>query len=205
MYKTIIFDLDGTLWDSTKQIKNVWSKIAKNYGLTINDNEINKIMGFTKEEIVEYLFCDNKKNGEKFITECQEEEVVYLSKYGGNIYSNTISTIEELSKKYELYIVSNCQTGYIEAFLSYYNLNKYFKDYECSGNTLKDKSFNIREIMKRNKILNAVYIGDTDKDYQATRQANIKFIWAKYGFGICKKYDFAIKDIKELIQLKLED
>lgn len=200
MKKTIIFDLDGTLWDSSKQIKIVWNKIAKKYGLTIDDNEITKIMGLTKEEIVEYLFPNDKEKGEKFITECQREEVQYLSKYGGDIYKNTISTIEELSKNYELYIVSNCQTGYIEAFLNYYQLKKYFKDYECSGNTLKDKSFNIKAVMERNKILRTIYVGDTNKDYIATVKSNNKFIWAKYGFGICEEYDYAIKDIKELIQ-----
>lgn len=158
-------------------------------------------MGLTKEEIVQYLFSDNQEKGEEFITECQKEEVEYLSKYGGNIYKNTISTIKELSKSYELYIVSNCQTGYIEAFLNYYDLSDYFKDYECSGNTLKDKSANIKLIIDRNRVLEAIYVGDTKSDYNAVQKNNIKFIWAKYGFGICNKYDYVINDIQELIPL----
>ena len=82
----------------------------------------------------------------------------------GNIYENTIFTIKELSAKFDLFIVSNCQSGYIEAFLKYYELQSFFKDYECSGNTNKNKEYNIKLHMKRSDISNSIYIGDTAKD-----------------------------------------
>ena len=205
MKKAIIFDLDGTLWDTTVQVEKVWNEVAKNYNIDIRDKQIKDIMGLTKNEIIQYLFDNNIQLGEKFITECQSKENEYLSKYGGRIYENTIKTIEILKEKYNLYIVSNCQAGYIDAFLNYYNLKSYFKDYESSGNTRKNKEFNIKAILERNNIniKDAVYIGDTNKDYLASKSNNIKFIWAKYGLGICDCYDDYLEDILELI-VKIE-
>ena len=198
MKKAIIFDLDGTLWDTSKEVEVVWSKIAKDYNLEIKDNQIKDIMGLTKNEIVKYFFDNNFEIGNQFITECQNKENEYLSKFGGGIYKNTIKTIKELSKSYNLYIVSNCQAGYIQTFLDYYNLEQYFRDYECSGNTGKYKEENIRLVMKRNDIIDAVYVGDTKKDYQAATDNNIKFIWARYGFGFCNYFNDVINDISEL-------
>ena len=70
MKKAIIFDLDGTLWNTTKECTLVWSKVAKNYNLKVNRKQIKEIMGLTKEEIIKYFFEDNSELGNKFITEC---------------------------------------------------------------------------------------------------------------------------------------
>lgn len=197
--KAIIFDLDGTLWDTTTEVKTIWEEVASTYKIEIKDKQIKDIMGLTKDEIIQYLFGDNIPLGEKFIEECQNKENEYLSQYGGGIYENTIKAIKKLSQKYDLFIVSNCQVGYIEAFLKYYQLQCYFKDYESSGNTGKDKEFNIKTILERNNIENAIYVGDTKKDYLASKNNNIKFIFAKYGFGVCEFYDDCINDIMDLV------
>ena len=74
----------------------------------------------------------------------------------------------------------------------------HFKDFECSGNTGEEKSKNITRILHRNNISFAIYVGDTEKDYYASKVNNLPFIWASYGFGICEKYDWCINDISEL-------
>ena len=196
--KAIIFDLDGTLWDTSEQIEYVWKSVAKNYNIEINNEKIKQIMGFTKDEIIEYLFKENVKEGNEFITRCQIQENKYLLENGGYIYKNTINTIKDLSNKYNLYIVSNCQSGYIEAFLKHYFIEKYFKDYECSGNTGLSKNENIKMVLERNNILEALYVGDTIKYYESAHKNNLRFIWAEYGFGKCDKYYKRIKDISEL-------
>ncbi len=203
MRKAIIFDLDGTLWDTSIEVENVWKKVAIEYGITIKSNQIKKIMGFTKEEIIRYLFQTDIKKGNEFITKCQERENEYLRENGGHIYNNTIKTIIDLANKYDLYIVSNCQEGYIEAFLNYYSLQQFFRDFECSGRTGMCKYENINFIIKRNNISKAIYVGDTKKDYESASKVKLPFIWAEYGFEKCNKYYKKIKDISELINIEI--
>lgn len=81
-------------------------------------------------------------------------------------------------------------------------MEKYFKDYECSGNTGEEKSQNINKILQRNSVLSAVYVGDTEKDYYASKTNNLPFIWVSYGFGVCEKYDICIDNIVELRKIK---
>ena len=200
--KSIIFDLDGTLWDTTVQVNEVWNKIAKKYNLEISSEQIKDTMGMTKEEIIEFIFEDNMELGNEFISECQKAENKYLRENGGTIYTNTLKTLKELRQLgVNLYIVSNCQDGYIQSFLEYYNLDNTFVDYECSGRTGKNKEENIRMIIKRNNMIDAIYVGDTEKDYISATNNKIKFVWTKYGFGKCDDKVKKVDDIYELIEI----
>ena len=95
---------------------------------------------------------------------------------------------KELAKTYDLYIVSNCQCGYIEQFLRKTQLEAYIKDIECFGNTGKNKGENIRLLVKRNSLKAPVYIGDTKGDCDASKEAGVPFIFASYGFGNVTEY-----------------
>ncbi|MFQ8901468.1 MAG: hypothetical protein ACLR7D_05805 [Lachnospira eligens] len=55
-----------------------------------------------------------------------------------------------LSKKYPLYIVSNCQDGYIESFLTAHLMSDFFKDTECWGRTFLPKSESNKILIERN-------------------------------------------------------
>ena len=99
------------------------------------------------------------------------------------IYNGVPETIKALSKKYPLYIVSNCQDGYIEAFLKNSGLGGYFKDFTCPAYTGRLKGENIRIIMERNGLDEAVYVGDTQGDANACKEAEVPMIFASYGFG----------------------
>ena len=130
---SIIFDLDGTLWDSRKEVASAWSEVIRGYDYErkeVTFQEVNDLMGKTIDEIEDILFPKlPKEKRTEILYECCENENSYLRKYGAKLFDNLESTLDKLSKKYRLFIVSNCQPGYIEAFLDYYNLNKYFEDH----------------------------------------------------------------------------
>ncbi len=184
----IIFDVDGTLWDSCQAVANAWNTVFNRYkelnGKTVTAEVAKSFMGKTSEEIFSTLLPDlETQKMLSIMEECGKEEEVEIAKNGGKLFDNLEKTLQILSQKYDLYIVSNCQAGYIEAFFAYHKLGKYFKDYENSGRTGKPKGENIKMIIERNAIQNSFYIGDTQGDYNATKVAGIPFLYAKYGFG----------------------
>ena len=202
---SIIFDLDGTLWDSRKEVASAWSEVIRGYDYErkeVTFQEVNDLMGKTIDEIEDILFPKlPKENRTEILYECCENENSYLRKYGAKLFDNLESTLDTLSKKYRLFIVSNCQAGYIEAFLDYYDLNKYFEDHECPKSAEIVKSDNIKLIKNRNNLKNPVYVGDTQGDANATKDAELEFVFASYGFGNVDEYQYKIEKIEDLLEL----
>ena len=196
----ILFDLDGTLWDSSAYVTASWNQVLHKYGrreITVAD--MRSYMGKTMEASAALMLPEEDKDTRAVIfQECCDHEVAYLREHGGILFDNLESTLQELQKKYALFIVSNCQIGYIEAFLSYHQLESYFKDTENYGRTGRGKGENIRLVVERNHLERAVYVGDVQGDMEAADEAGIPFIHAAYGFGTVNRAVPAIQDICEL-------
>lgn len=202
MKKGIIFDLDGTLWDSCPQITESWNKAieeCEDIDFRLSQEDIRSVMGKTPKEIAVALF--NKVTEERaleIMEKCFEEEEKVIRKKGGVLYPKLVETLEELKKDYELFIVSNCQDGYIQAFLDFHKLRNYFKDYENAGRTKLNKDKNIELVVKRNNLDKALYLGDTEGDYNAAKLAGVPFVHAKYGFGTVRDAEYSINSFEEL-------
>ena len=198
----IIFDLDGTLWSTIDSCVKVLKEVRLRHPEVTRDigsEEVEKSMGKPFDEIVKNYYGYIKKEKAIVIArEAFEENVNNLMKNGGTLYPNLEETISELSKKYKLFIVSNCIDGYIESFLETSKLANYFLDHECNGRTNLSKGENIKLIMERNSIETAIYVGDTMSDKEAADYAGIPFVYASYGFGEVDSYDYRIDAIYEL-------
>ncbi|MDE5946589.1 MAG: HAD family hydrolase [Oscillospiraceae bacterium] len=198
----IIFDLDGTLWDSSEQVSVAWNNAMLDYSngrIKIDDRFMKSIMGKTMDEIAMILFKDYPDLDITLIyNKCMEYEQDYLLKHGAVLFPELENTLKILSEKYILSIVSNCQKGYIETFLKHYGFEKYFSDIECFGNTLKDKAHNISLVIERTGCEKSVYVGDTEWDYKSAVKAGIPFIHSKYGFGSVPEDVPFINNISEL-------
>jgi len=204
MKKAIIFDLDGTLWNPCEELVISWNEALKNeknmYKLSLE--KIESLMGKNSEEIANELFNNlSKEEGRKLLDKCFKSEEEYLKKNGAPLYENLEKTLIELKKEYELYIVSNCQEGYIETFLEFNNFGHYFIDIECAGNTKLSKGENIALIIERNNIDKCIYVGDTEGDYVATKFAKVPFVYAKYGLGNVKDEVISINNIEEIVKI----
>ncbi len=202
---SLIFDLDGTLWDATETTFSAWEKVFKDrkeIQEPITIEMLKSVQGLHVKEIGEKFFpyLSIEKQLEAVI-HCCKEQVPYILREGGILYPNLEFTLKKLSEKYPLFIVSNCQTGYIEAFFEYHRLGQYFKDVESSGKTGLPKGENIKLIIERNSLKHPVYIGDTEGDCNSARQAKVPFIYASYGFGSVLDYDMKIEAISDLLKI----
>ena len=199
-----MFDLDGTLWDPSNVAYMSWKKTVKeelnNYNIT--KEQLQNVTGMTTTEISNTLFPNlDKDKGEEITYKAIIGQNDIIKEHGDKLYSNVIEVLNILSKDNDLYIISNAQKGYIESFLEYYKINHLFKDYECYGNNGLDKKDNVKLIIQRNSIKNAVYVGDTSIDCNSAKYNNIPFIYCSYGFGNVDNYDYKIDNFNELIDV----
>jgi phosphoglycolate phosphatase len=204
----IIFDMDGTLWDSAEGVAKSWTEVVQRLHdkeRVITTEDIHSIMGLTMDRIADILFPELPKDERmKLLDACGNDENEYLRQHGGILYPQLEETLIELKKKYPLYIVSNCQSGYIEAFLEYYDFGKYFDDIECYGNNELGKGDNIRLVADRNHLDDAVYVGDIMGDYVSSKEAGVRFIHAAYGFGEIDDEVITISEFAELPRVMSE-
>lgn len=200
--KGIIFDMDGTLWDSAEGVAKSWTRIVnREYDKkrVISIEDIHGVMGMTMDKIAEVLFPELAEAPRlELLGKCCDDENEYLREHGGVLYPALEETLTELQKQYHLYIVSNCQSGYIEAFLEHYGFGHYFEDIECFGNNGLQKGENIRRLAERNGLTKAVYVGDIQGDYDATMDAGLEFVHAAYGFGTIAQETAKISCFREL-------
>ena len=202
---SIIFDLDGTIWDSTEGVVESWNetiKLYKDVNKVFTAEDINGVMGLIIDEIAERFFPSLEVSRRlEIVGRCCERECEYLEKGGSKLYDGVECTLDKLSKKYKLFIVSNCECGYIETFFKAHGLDKYFTDYESAGRTGLTKGENIKLVMERNKLTSSIYVGDTIGDLKAARFADIPFVYAKYGFGQVEEYDYVIDEFQQLLRV----
>ncbi|WPO92889.1 HAD family hydrolase [Chryseobacterium sp. HR92] len=187
--KNLIFDLDGTLWDSRATIITIWNEVLGRHQLLqreLKPEDMNQYMGLLAHDIVKDIIPGiSDLQVQELLSEIVAEENKILHIQGGILYEGAEETLKSLASTHSLFIVSNCQDGYIESFLDYYQFNDLFVDFESHGRTQKPKSENIQLLMERNQlsIEDSIYIGDTQTDHDSAHENGLPFIFCKYGFG----------------------
>lgn len=187
----VLFDLDGTLWNSIRSILPSWQRLGRERaGVEITADMLASIMGKRHQEIGDLFFPNipDPKARLELTLECCDAECVGLDVTGGELYPGVDETLRALANEYPLAVISNCGTGYIEAFLKAHRFSDCFVDFENTTTGLS-KGENIRLVMERQGIRRAVYVGDTQGDADAAKFAGIPFIFASYGFGTVKAED----------------
>ena len=202
-FDSIILDVDGTIWDTTEIVAGGWNIAINKYFPDVPHvtGEILKgQFGKTMNVIADNPFKGLDQKQKTFLmAECCRQEQIALHANKKNItYEGVVETIKELSKTIKLFIVSNCQKGYIEVVMEKNQITPYISDFECYGNTGLGKADNIKLLVERNKLKAPVYVGDTQGDADACKEAGVQLIWAAYGFGIVKKYFCKIENFREL-------
>ncbi len=199
----ILFDLDGTLWDTSHSTLENANIILRKYNLKeVDMNIVVSNMGKNIEECsksyMPELEKDKRISIQKEIIENNTKDIINNKK--AIIYNGVELTIKELKKKYILGIVTNSTKEYAEAFIKQSNLNGYFDIVIGAADFNLDKGIVLKEI-KEQYNLNTYYVGDTIMDEEAAKYAGVHFVYASYGFGDSVDSDYQIDNIEQLVDL----
>lgn len=185
-YDALVFDLDGTLWNSCPAVALGWTAGLNELGFsrTLNANNIASICGLPTPDCIRKLCPEiTEEHLEQAMEVLGKHEKEFILKLGGKIYPDVLDGLKELKRKYRLFLVSNCQEWYLKCFFDLHDVSELFVDWECYGRTRKSKGENLKALALRNDIHRAIYIGDTESDFTASQIAGYDFGFVSYGFG----------------------
>ena len=202
----IILDIDGTLWNSTPIVAEAWNEIIEkrdDVPFRFTAKQLTQLFGRPLPVIADMVFPFlEEKERYDLMNECCEREHELLRASTQNIlYPGVAETMKALCKKIPLFIVSNCQQGYIELLMEKGGLGGLISDFDCFGNTGLPKGQTLRLLCERCNVRDAVYVGDTQGDMEASEQAGLPFVWAAYGFGKPAHWDKRIDHFTDLLRL----
>ena len=201
----ILFDLDGTLWDSGEGVTEGYNLAARRMGLSrvFTQDDLHGIMGLQAQQVLDRLVPELSPADQKRFQEeaCRCECEILRTGRGSFLLPGVRELLDALRPLCPLFLVSNCMDGYIESFFEAHGLASYFTDFEHPGRTGLSKGENNRLIIGRNSLQNAVKVGDAQEELERARLAGIPFIWARYGFGSVTEYDAVLDDPRDLLSM----
>lgn len=193
MIDAVVFDLDGTLWDTSASCAVGWNRVLARHRIafrTITEHDVRGVTGKPHEQCIREVFAGlPEAHLLTLIDDTATGDNETIAELGGLMFADVDAGVRRLSARYPLFIVSNCQSGYVEVFFQTSRLGGCFKDFECWGNTGLSKTQNLRVVMDRNRLVHPVFVGDTPGDQTAARECGVPFLHAAYGFGDCADAD----------------
>ena len=205
-FESLIFDIDGTLWDSRALVAEGYNIQLQEEGydqLCTNATVLKTLFGKTMTDIADALL-EIVPVPERYalMERCMATQNIYLQKDPCDIaYPGVKETLAELAKKYRLFIVSNSNCGYPELCMEKMGVTDLFSGHLCFGDTGAHKGVTIQKLMEQHNITSACYIGDTQGDKDATDMAGLPFIFCTYGFGQVDSCWKSIDKFEDLLNL----
>ena len=183
---SIVFDLDGTLWDSCPACAVAWNHVLDRNGIAfreITTRDIQSVAGKPHEACIREVFDGLPEHHiQMLVAETAEEDLNFIRRLGGVLYDGVAEGLARLAERFPLFIVSNCQAGYIEMFLEMTGLGPMIRDVECWGNTKRPKGENLQSLISRNGLARPVMVGDAEGDKQAAETCGVPFVHVTYGY-----------------------
>ncbi len=200
-FDSIIFDMDGTLWDAVDSYCQIWNKTFVQMNIKASEvsrTQLLECMGMPINDIFRRI-VDVNIDEDKFLKLLDVNEKEMMPKLGGILYPGVNDTIQMLASTHRLFMVSNCGAEGLHNFLEYTCLKPYFEGTLTYGETFKSKADNIKSVISTYKLKSPVYVGDTQSDCNSAHVAGIPMIFASYGFGECSDAEYTINKFSELI------
>lgn len=197
MYNTILFDLDGTLTDSSPGIINSVIYALNKYGIDATDNpKLKKFLGPPLVDSFKDYFDFSDEKAAEAVTFYRE----YFSTKGlleNNVYSGITELLDELkSLGKKLIVATSKPEPFTYRILEHFDLMKYFDFVAGSNldNTRSKKAEVISYALSSCNITDlsdVVMIGDREHDIIGANQIGIDSIGVLYGYGSLQELEAA--------------
>lgn len=211
--KTIIFDYDGTIHNSSKIYVDAFRQVYREMvdakdapEREFRDDEITKWLGYSVQDMWDSFmpeFSQEKKMfyaGEvgRLMTEkiCNKEAV---------LYDGALETLQYLKDKgYYLLYLSNCGHVYMDMHAECFGLRNYFDHMYCSGDYEQKPKYEIFNVIKETYPSEYLMVGDRFHDMEVARYHKVYTAGCVYGFGTREEIgdaDVLLEDIRDLQKL----
>ena len=159
--KSLIFDIDGTLWDSRAIVAKGYNDYLLEIGrpdLQVDAEYLKPLFGKTMTEIADIMLCSIPvPQLYDVMRGCMDREDEFLNEDPCDIaFPGVKETLEKLKESYRLFIVSNAQCGYPELMMDKLGIRPLFEGWMCFGDTGLPKGDTIRILMERHGIEDAI-------------------------------------------------
>jgi phosphoglycolate phosphatase len=204
---SIIFDMDGTLWDAVDTYAESWNIVFKELGIDkrIYRDELSKMVGWEGKKVWNAMMPDyDVEKQESIYAKVNEVRKILLPQNGGILYDGVKEGLLELSGKYQLFIVSNCAKGIIRLFMDWAGINDHIIDEIAYGTNYMPKHHNIKMLIERHNLKDPVYVGDTEGDGEQSRLAGVPFVFVSYGFGATDDHDVRFDSFRDFTKYFME-
>lgn len=198
---SLIFDMDGTLWDAVDTYAHSWNVMFQELGIdkSMDRQRLAGMVGWEGKKVVAEILpeFEPEKRWEIYM-QVNEKRKVLIPQMGGILYDGVRDGLQLLAKKYQLFILSNCAAGVIRQFIDWAGIDEHIKDEMAYGVNFMPKQHNIKLLADKHLLSNPYYIGDTHGDGEQSRLAGIPFVFVSYGFGQTDDYDLKFDDFTAL-------
>jgi len=191
MIKAAIFDMDGTLLDSIKDLENACNYALSRFNVPhVNSQRYKLLLGKGRRKIIESIVEEFiGSNEEKIINEFLS---YYNEYYSAHMFDNTkpydgILDMLDYLNSHDIItaVLSNKPHNFTQSLASRFFMDKIKTVYGLqSGYEAKPDPCTLLEIinilgLKKHE---CIYIGDTEIDIQVAKNANVKSLGVLWGF-----------------------
>lgn len=197
---SLIFDMDGTLWDAVDTYVASFNEGYKTMKVNklITPEDLGHMMGWEKRKVLAHVLPEyDFETQDKIYEEINKARAKLIPELGGILYEGVKDGLARLSTRYKLFIVSNCPEHVIRYFMRWADIEEYITDEMAHGVNSMPKNHNIKILIERHNLQNPVYIGDTETDSLESKLAGLPFIFLSYGFGKTEDYDLKFENFDQ--------
>ncbi len=211
---SILFDLDGTLTDSSEGIFKSTQYALGKFGIEVED--LNVLRPFIGPPLIDAFsrYYHFSEEDAKKATAFYRERYMTVGKFENRVYDGITECLETLVKNgKKLYLATSKPELYAVQIMEHFGLARYFTfmgGAMFEGNRTHKPQV-VEYVLKENNISldDAVMIGDREHDVFGAHDNNIPCIGVLYGFGDREELEKSgaeaiVNDINELTEILLK-